>query len=62
MDNKVKKLIDRIRADLEKVGELTGKNHISAYVINDFYSFRAIKDGDENDKPIDINKIGDKEV
>ena len=64
MTNKerVEMLINRIEADLKKLGRLTGKNHISAFVIDDFYSFRAVKDEDENDIAIDVTRRGEEEI
>lgn len=58
-DERVEFLINRIETDLKRLERLTGKNHISAFVIDDFYSFRATKDGDENDKPIDVIRMED---
>ena len=55
-------LINRIEEDLKLLQTLTEKDHISTFVIGDFYYFSAHKDGDENDKPIEIYKSGDEEI
>lgn len=60
-NDRVDKLINRIEADLKRLQFLTGKNHISAFVIDDFYYFSAHKDGDENDIAIEIMKRGEEE-
>ena len=58
----VDKLIEHIEAVLQRLQKLTGRNHISAFVIDDFYNFRAVKDGDKKDIGIDVSKIGGKKV
>lgn len=60
-EERIELLINRIEADLKRLQRQTGKNHISAFVIDDFYSFRATKDEDENDKPIKVIRMEDEE-
>lgn len=65
MDNeRVNFLIDRIEGDLKTLQVLTGNNHISAFISDNFYHFMAANTTDEtteNDINISISRFGDEE-
>lgn len=61
-DKRVEMLINRIEADLKRLQCLTGNNHISTFVVDDFFQFLASEHREGNIiTNIDITRRGDEQ-